>query len=510
MEKTDDSIVGFPSGNRPTYRRHMNIQFTDLSIPSSGVVATLISSGGELTGIAAELDLLTGGALSRSIAVDAFNGEEEQVLNIVAPANTDLQRVILLGTGDNSSLAIENAGGLFALKAVALEFSEATVLIDDADESAHFAYGAQLGGYRFDKFRTNEALQPKATLTNLIMGSANVEAADAAFAPLEAVAEGVNITRDLVWEPANSLNPESYAEFCKSLEEEGLEVDILGEDQMNELGMGALVGVGQGSMWESQLVILKHNGGPADEAPVAFIGKGVTFDTGGLSLKPSSSMERMKEDMGGAATVTGLMVALAKRQAKVNAIGILGLVENMPSQAAQRPSDVVTTMSGQTVAVMNTDAEGRLVLCDALTYAQRTFKPKAMIDLATLTSAIMIALGEEMAGIFSNNDELAAKVSAAGEKEGEQVWRMPLGSYFKKRLKSDIADMRNNGNKPRLGGSGVAAQFLHNFIENDTPWVHIDIAGTAWTDEAFPTKPKGATGYGVRLLDRMVKDNFES
>ena len=488
----------------------MNIQFSDLSIPSSGVVAALVATGGELTGIAAELDQLTDGTLSRAIAVDNFNGEEEQVLNIIAPANTDLQRIVLLGAGNRDTLTIENAGGLFASEAVALGFSEATMLIDDANEAAHFAYGAQLGGYRFDKFRTNENLQPKATLINLIIGSSNLEAADAAFAPLEAVAEGVNITRDLIWEPANSLNPESYAEFCQSLKKEGLEVEILGEDQMNELGMGALVGVGQGSMWESQLVILKHNGGANNEAPIAFIGKGVTFDTGGLSLKPSSSMERMKEDMGGAATVTGLMVALAKRQANVNAIGILGLVENMPSQAAQRPSDVVHTMSGQTVEVMNTDAEGRLVLCDAMTYTQRTFKPKAMIDLATLTSAIMIALGEEMAGIFSNNDDLAAKVSAAGEKEGEQVWRMPLGSYFKKRLKSEIADMRNNGNKPRLGGSGVAAQFLHNFIENDTPWVHIDIAGTAWTDEAFPTKPKGATGYGVRLLDRMVKDNFES
>lgn len=488
---------------------YMNIQFSDLSIPSSGVVATLVSAGTELTGVNAELDQLTGGALSRSIAVDTFNGEEEQVLNIVAPANTDLQRVILLGIGDNSPLSVENAGGLFARKAVALGFSEATVLMDDSEQAAHFAYGAQLGGYRFDKFRTNEELQPKATLTSLVIGSANAEAADNAFAPLEAVAEGVNIARDLIWEPANGLNPESYAEYCKTLAKEGLEIEILGEDQMHELGMGALLGVGQGSMFESQLVILKHNGGSSNEAPVAFIGKGVTFDTGGLSLKPTSTMEKMKEDMGGAATVTGLMVALAKRQAKVNAIGVLGLVENMPSQAAQRPSDVVTTMSGQTVEVMNTDAEGRLVLCDTLTYTQRTFKPKAMIDLATLTGAIMIALGEETAGIFSNNDELVAKVSAAGEKEGEHVWRMPIGSYFKKLLKSNIADMRNNGNKPRLGGSGVAAQFLHNFIENDTPWVHIDIAGTAWTDEAFPTKPKGATGYGVRLLDRMVKDHFE-
>ena len=488
----------------------MNIAFSDLSIPASGVVAVLATKGAELTGVAKELDKLTGGTLSRAIEADRFNGKEEQALNIVAPANTDLQRIILLGAGDKNTLALQNAGGLFARKAETQNFSEACVLIDDAEEAAQFAYGAQLGGYRFDKFYTRKELTPEVTLTQLTIGTADAKTAEATFAPLTAVAEGVNVARDLIWEPANGLNPESYAEYCKTLASEGLEVEVLGEDQMNELGMGALLGVGQGSMFESQLVVLKHNGGKPSEAPLAFVGKGVTFDTGGLSLKAPTAMDSMKQDMGGAAAVTGLMVALAKRQAKVNAIGILGLVENMPSQGAQRPGDVVNTMSGQTVEVLNTDAEGRLVLCDAMTYAQRTYKPKAMFDLATLTGAIVVALGEELAGIFSNNDELAAKVAQAGETEGEYVWRMPMGGYFKKRLKSNIADMRNNSNKGRQGGSGIAAQFLHNFIENDTPWVHIDIAGTAWTDEAFPTKPKGATGFGVRLLDRMVKECFEA
>lgn len=495
----------------------MHISFTDPTLPVSGTVAADVYSGGELSSAAIELDKLTGGTLSRAIKADRFNGDAEQLLNIVAPANTDLERIVLFGLGDknnSSTIAVENAGGLFAVKAANLSISATTILLDTPEQAAHFAYGVMLGGYRFDKYRTKEAQLPSA-LTELRVGVARPEVAEKLFGPLLAVAEGVYITRDLIWEPANEINPESYAHFCRSLTSEGLEVEILGEEAMHELGMGALLGVGQGSDRQSQLVILKHNGGgpvngaEGSEAPIAFIGKGVTFDTGGLSLKPSVTMDTMKQDMGGAATVTGLMVALSKRRAKVNAVGVLGLVENMPDSKAQRPSDVVKTMSGQTVEVMNTDAEGRLVLCDALTYTQRHLKPRVMIDIATLTSAIVIALGEEIAGVFSNNDELVAKGTAAGDAVEEPVWRMPMGSYFSKRLTSDIADMRNNGNKPRLGGSGVAGQFLHNFIENDTPWVHLDIAGTAWTDEDFPTKPKGATAFGVRLLDRMVLDYFE-
>ncbi len=488
----------------------MHISFTDPTIPASGTVAAGIYAGGELSSAAKELDRLSNGSISRALKADRFNGDAEQLLNIIAPANTELERIILFGLGDKNNpslLATENAGGLFAVKAANLSINAATILLDSDKQAAHFAYGAMLGGYRFDKYRTKE--QSPSALTEMIMGSEKPEQAEKCFRPLLAVAEGVYITRDLIWEPANVMDPETYAHFCRSLTSEGLEVEILGEEAMRELGMGALLGVGQGSDKESQLVILKHNGAGSREAPIAFIGKGVTFDTGGLSLKASATMETMKQDMGGAATVTGLMIALAKRKAKVNAVGVLGLVENMPDSKAQRPSDVVKTMSGQTVEVMNTDAEGRLVLCDALTYTQRHLKPKAMIDLATLTSAIAIALGEEIAGVFSNNDELVAKVATAGDEVSEPVWRMPMGSYFSKRLSSDIADMRNNGNKPRLGGSGVAAQFLHNFIENDTPWVHMDIAGTAWTDEAFPTKPKGATAFGVRLLDRMVQDYFE-
>ncbi len=490
----------------------MNIAFTEQSLPVTGSVAVAVFAGGELSAAAEELNTLTQGALARAISVDAFDGKTRQFLDILAPANTDLHRIVLFGLGkkeDVDLLTVEAAGGLLTRRANTAGLTDISVMLDDAEQAAHFAFGAELGNYRYDHLFTKEDLKAPSTLESLVIRSSDKSAAETGFAPLKAVAEGVAITRDLVWEPANTLYPASFAQRCQAMEIFGLSVEVLGEAKMTALGMGSLLGVGQGSDKESQLVVMKYTGTDVSEAPVAFVGKGVTFDTGGLSLKPPQSMEAMKEDMGGAATVTGLMATLAKRKAKVNAIGVLGLVENMPSSNAQRPSDVVTSMSGQTIEVLNTDAEGRLVLCDALTFTQRQFKPKAVIDLATLTGAIVVALGEETAGIFSNNDELSAQLTEAGAAEGEEVWRLPVGDYYQKLLKSSIADLRNIGNKPKVGGSSVAAQFLFNFIENDTPWIHIDIAGTAWTSEAFPTKPKGATGFGVRLLDRLVKDNFE-
>ncbi len=487
----------------------MKVSFSELSLPQTGSLALCVASDGALCSLGAQLDTLTQGALTRAMKVEQFSGEAQSWLSIVAPAHTELDRVIVLGIGEGSLLDIENAAGLLAQQAERLALRDIFAALEGSEQAAHFAYGAQLGGYRFDKYRTVEALKARCVLETLTVGSADVATAQAAHLPLDAAAIGVALTRDLVWEPANVLTTEAFATLCKNLAPYGLEVEVVDSVQMKALGMGALLGVGQGSMYESLMVVMKYNGSANDDAPVAFLGKGVVFDSGGLSLKPNESMNTMKEDMGGAGTVTGLMVTLAKRQAKVNAVGVLGLVENMPSDKAQRPSDVVTTMSGQTVEVMNTDAEGRLVLCDLMTYTQRTFKPRAMFDLATLTGAIIIALGEEIAGIFSNNDELAAQVAKAAELEGEPVWRMPMGDSFKRLLKSEIADMRNNGNKLRIGGSSVAAQFLNNFIENDTPWVHLDIAGTAWRSANAPTKPKGATGFGLRLLDRLVKEQFE-
>jgi leucyl aminopeptidase len=332
------------------------------------------------------------------------------------------------------------------------------------------------------------------------------------FADMEKVAEGVFFTRDLVSEPANVIFPKSLAAEAKKLTKLGVKVQVLGIAEMRKLGMGALLGVGQGSAHESQLLIMRWDGagtrgkGKA-AAPVAFVGKGVTFDTGGISIKPAANMEDMKWDMGGAGAVIGAMRALAGRKAKANVIGVCALVENMPSGTAQRPGDIVTSMSGQTIEVINTDAEGRLVLADALWYVQEKFKPRAIVDLATLTGAIIIALGHEYAGLFANDDKLSEKLTAAGTAVGEGLWRLPLGDAYDKAIDSDAADMKNVGN--RAGGSITAAQFLQRFIKKGTPWAHLDIAGVAWASKGKSTVPKGGTGFGVRLLDRFVADTYE-
>ncbi|HEX7947174.1 MAG TPA: leucyl aminopeptidase, partial [Phenylobacterium sp.] len=338
--------------------------------------------------------------------------------------------------------------------------------------------------------------------------AADAGAAGAAFTPLSAIADGIDFTRDLVSEPPNVLYPAEFAARVKKLESMGLEVEVLGEAEMMKLGMGSLLAVGQGSIRDSQLAIIKWYGAADKSAqPIAFVGKGVCFDTGGISIKPAENMEDMKWDMGGAGTVAGLMHALAGRKAKVNAIGILGLVENMPDANAYRPGDVLTSMSGQTIEVINTDAEGRLVLADALWYCQDRFKPKFMVDLATLTGAVIIALGNDFAGCYANNEELAANLLEAAKAEDEGLWRMPLPEAYNKQIDSMIADMKNTGGRP--GGSITAALFLQKYV-NGVPWAHLDIAGTAWKKpSSVSTIPDGAVGFGVRLLSRMVQDKYE-
>ena len=378
-----------------------------------------------------------------------------------------------------------------------------------AEQAARAAFGVVLGAYRFDKYRTTLKPEKMPSIKTVRVVAADPKAAEAAFQPLSAVADGVMFARDLVCEPPNVLYPAEFARRVKELENLGLEVEILGEAEMEKLGMRTLLAVGQGSERESQVAIMKWNGGKAGDQPLAFVGKGVCFDTGGISIKPAEGMEDMKWDMGGAAAVAGLMHALAGRKAKVNVIGVLGLVENMPDGNAQRPGDVVKSMSGQTVEVINTDAEGRLVLADCLWYVQDRFKPKFMIDLATLTGAMIVALGHEYAGVFSNDDEVANAILAAGPKVDEPVWRMPLPDRYDRHIDSQIADMKNVGNG-RAGGSITAALFLQRHV-NKTPWAHIDIAPTAWVkDSKNPTVPDGAVGFGVRLLDRMVADSYES
>ena len=382
--------------------------------------------------------------------------------------------------------------------------------VDGGEAAARAAAAAHLRAYRFDKYRAPKPKERTPTLEKFNVATSSFTAARKAFAGQEPVLAGVERTRDLVSEPANILYPEAFANRCKDLAELGVQVTVLGEKQMAKLGMNALLGVGQGSTRDSQLVVLKWNG--ADDpksAPVAFVGKGVTFDTGGISLKPGPGMGDMKWDMGGAGVVTGLMTALAGRKAKVNAIGILGLVENMPDGAAQRPGDVVTSAAGKTIEILNTDAEGRLVLADALWYVQDKFKPSLVIDLATLTGAIIAALAHEYAGLFTSDDELADKLMSAGKAVGEGLWRMPMGPAYDRMIDSPIADMKNIGG--RWAGSTTAAQFLARFIEDGTPWAHIDIAGVTWNDAApKPTSPKGATGWGVRMLDEFVRQNYEA
>jgi leucyl aminopeptidase len=387
--------------------------------------------------------------------------------------------------------------------------------VNSVQAAAHLAFGANLRSYNFDKYFTKKTADEQSTLEKFTVVLANSKAVAKPYADLAAIAEGVIFTRNLVSEPANVINPETLAQQCKTLEKLGIEVEILGEEEMYKLGFGALLGVGQGSAIESQLVIMKWNGQETKNkmgekskaAPLAFVGKGVTFDTGGISIKPANGMEEMKYDMGGAGVVIGLMKALAGRKAKINAVGVVGLVENMPSGNAQRPGDVVTSYSGQTIEVLNTDAEGRLVLADALWYTQKHFKPKFIVDLATLTGAIVVALGTSRAGLFSNDDKLAEQIFKTGAKIGEEVWRLPMGEVYDKQINSDIADMQNIG-KDREAGSITAAQFLERFV-NKTPWAHLDIAGVAWNKKDSDLTPKGGSGYGVRLLNQLVADYYE-
>jgi leucyl aminopeptidase len=453
------------------------------------------------------------GPLAQAASASRFTGGKGQTLDLIAPASGEAPRLLLVGAGKAEAfdgLAAEHAAAnaYNALKLSGLEALRLELPAPAPELASHAALGLRLAAYRFDKYRTVEPAEKKPSLVRGEVVAADPDATRNAFPPLAALADAVAFARDLVSEPANVLYPTEFARRVQALADLGLEIEVLGEPEMRRLGMGSLLGVGQGSSRESQLVVIRWFGA-ADPAaqPVAFVGKGVCFDTGGISIKPAEGMEDMKWDMAGAAAVAGLMHLLAARKARVNAVGILGLVENMPDGSAQRPGDVVTSMSGQTIEVINTDAEGRLVLADALWYCQDRFKPKFMVDLATLTGAIITSLGNDYAGLFSNNDELAANLLAAAAAEGEPLWRMPLPEQYNKQIDSMIADVKNTGG--RAGGSITAALFLQKFVAG-APWAHLDIASTAWKKPStVPTIPEGATGYGVRLLNRMVQDKYE-
>ena len=496
----------------------MKIAFAKSELPSAGTIVVGVLEEHRLTPTAQQLDKLTKGAIGRALSVGRFKGRPDEQLAILAPPGIEAARILLIGLGKADSLDAATflaIGGRIAAALNAAGESAASVAVDEiagarigtSEMAAYLAQGARLRAYRFDKYRTREKPEQKQTLKRLTFMLDDHGAAKKAFDPLEKIAEGVTLTRDLVSEPANVIYPVTLAERAKKLADLGVHVEVLGEKQMKKLGMGALLGVGQGSAHESQLVIMQWRGAAdAKQRPIAFVGKGITFDTGGISIKPAQGMEDMKWDMAGAGTVIGLMHALAARKAKVNVIGMVAAAENMPSGTAQRPGDIVTSLSGQTIEVINTDAEGRLVLADALWYCQEQFKPQAIVDLATLTGAVIVALGNVHGGLFSNNDTLAERLAAAGKATGELLWRLPLADAYDKQINSDAADMKNVGG--RNGGSITAAQFLQRFIK-DTPWAHLDIAGMAWSDKDAPTVPKGATAFGVRLLERLVADHYE-
>ena len=495
----------------------MKVGFQKLTMPTKGAIVVGVMEGRTLLPLGAELDAQLDGLLSRAMTANTFTGKADQTLSLFGATGT----VLLYGLGDGSKideLWSENAGGSIVGALLAKGNEEVSVLFEPhvmdgavdegaAARAARLAFGGLLRSYRFDKYKTKQKKDDLPVLQKITILTDDAAAAKKAFTGLQAVADGVFMARDLVSEPANVLYPASYTERIEELSELGLKIEVLDEPQMAALGMGALLGVGQGSERESRIVIMRWDGGPKQQQPIAFVGKGVCFDTGGISLKSAGGMEDMKWDMGGSATVVGLMKALAGRKAKANVIGVVGLVENMPDGNAQRPGDVVTSMSGQTIEIINTDAEGRLVLADALWYTQDRFKPQFMLDLATLTGAMMVALGQVNCGYFSNSDELVEKLEAAGKASGEKIWRLPLGDEYNKMMDSDIADMKNAG--ARWGGSITAACFLERFV-NDLPWVHMDIAGMAWSSKASSTVPKGGTGWGVRLLNELVQANYET
>ena len=443
-----------------------------------------------------------------------FAGKLGQLFESFSGGGGDLRRNVLVGIGDPAAdgrlAAFERAGA--AVTAKYLTSGETGVAFDlsdsgaSAEEAAALILGTVLRGWRHDVYRTRLPEDHKPTLAEVTVIGAPA-GAEAAWTTESAVAEGVAFTRELVTEPANIIYPESFVERCrKRLDGLGIEITVLDKAAMTALGMGALLGVGQGSARDSRILAMRWRGATAAK-PTALVGKGVTFDTGGISLKPPAGMEDMKWDMGGAGAVAGAMLTLALRKAKADVVGICGLVENMPDGAAQRPGDVVTSMSGQTIEVINTDAEGRLVLCDAITWTQKEFAPATIVDLATLTGAIMISLGHEHAGLFSNDDTLADALHSAGKVSGDKMWRFPLGPAYDKLIDSPIADMKNVG--PRFGGSITAAQFIQRFVDKGVAWAHCDIAGVVWADKPGATWDKGATGFGVRLLDRFVRDTLE-
>lgn len=490
----------------------MKIQF--LPKAKSQIVAFLVEENGKLPDSAKDLDEQSNGLLTEALTTGRFKGAAGQVASVVTPSSTGFNRAVLVGLGkikddpNSQRHATELAAGHLIKEYCCSGFESVSIHVDSSETAVSAAIGAKLAVYQYNEWFTKKKEEELPSLMETSLILEDHLGAEKDWESAGAAIEGTYLARDLVNTPPNVLYPATFAGQIKLMESLGIDVEILDEDDMSDLGMGSLLGVGQGSDKESQLAIMKWNGADSDTAPVMLVGKGVCFDTGGISLKPGEKMEEMRGDMGGAAAVTGTIKALALRKAKVNVVGIVGLVENMPDGNAIRPGDILISGSGQTIEVQNTDAEGRLVLADALWYAQEYFKPKVIVDLATLTGAILISLGHSYAGMFCNDDSLSDELFRSGQETGEKVWRLPMGEEYDKLIKSQFADMKNIGG--RAAGSITAAQFLKRFIRDGVRWAHLDIAGVAWVDgEKSPTDPSWGSGFGPRLLDRWIANHYE-
>jgi leucyl aminopeptidase len=492
------------------------LAFAAFAAPSAGVLIVFCEEGLKFGPSTRKALSAAGDLVERAAAADKFTGKSGSALDIVAPAGLKVTRLVVVGVGKAGKLKTQDLvklGGA-AMGKVPSRAEEATIFAEIStgslkpDQAAELALGTQLRGYIFDRYKTKrkegEEAPAKPRITIAVGNAASAK--KAWQQSREPIADGVIMARDLINEPANVLYPDEFAKRTGALKKLGVAIEVLDVPAMKKLGMNALLGVGQGSRKDSRVVIMRWNGGRKKDAPLAFIGKGVCFDTGGISIKPAAGMEDMKGDMAGAACVVGLIYALAARKARVNAVGAIGLVENMPDGNAQRPGDIVKTMNGQTIEIINTDAEGRLVLADVLHYVNSRHEPKFMIDLATLTGAIIVALGQEYAGMFSNDDRLCDRLTKAGQETMERVWRMPLGPEYDKQIDSKFADMKNTGG--RYGGSITAAQLLARFVDK-TPWVHLDIAGTALGSPQTDINKSWSSGWGVRLLNQLVEDHYE-
>ncbi|TVR11281.1 MAG: leucyl aminopeptidase [Salinarimonadaceae bacterium] len=497
------------------------IDFATPALPETGDLVVCVRDDLALGALASGILGEAAGVVAKAAGAERFKGRIRSVIKVPAPAGLAVDRLVIVGLGGEKDVKDFDWVSLGGVIAAAIAGREATLIAEfpgldaNVDRIADLTLGARLRAYRFDRYKTKRKGDENGDKDDkqdekggrLTIALPEPQAVKKAAKRREGLAEGVILARDLVNEPANTLGPVEFADHAAALEKLGVEVEILDEKRLAKIGMRALLGVAQGSERPARVAIMRWNGGKKGDKPLAFLGKGVVFDTGGISIKPSGSMEDMKGDMAGAACVVGLMHALAARKAKANVVGMIGLVENMPDGRAQRPGDIVETLSGQTVEIINTDAEGRLVLADLLTYAQKEYEPRFMVNLATLTGAVLVALGVEHAGLFSNDDELAARIASAGEATGEKVWRMPLGKAYDKLIDSKFADMKNTGG--RHAGAITAAQFLQRFVV-DTPWVHLDVAGTAMASPSTDVNRSWGSGYGVRLLDRLVADHYET